>query len=143
MRSRQYRDLDDYDFNCDGGVDGSTPDEEEEREETLDEILASARELADDSTEISMEIDEDGNELWHAQDPKVPGSSSLGNSLEEAMEGMEDRRREFRELIARLRERHGEAPELAEISAADLDKARKQYRQKLKLSRKRGHPRKP
>ncbi len=145
MRSREFRDFDDYDFDRDDWVDEKSADDgdgdTEEREETLDEILASARELTDDSTEISMEIDEDGNEVWYAEDPKIPGSSSLGNSLEEAMEGMEDRRREFRELVSRSGERRDRSSDQEDVSAAELAKARKQYREKLKRSRKRHGPR--
>ncbi len=134
MRRPQYRDSDDNDVERDEWSDDRSADETDE--ESLDEILASARELTDDSTEISMEVDDDGNEVWYAEDPKIPGSSSLGNSLEEAMEGMEDRRREYREMISGSRT--GEGPRKPEdVSRSELDQARKQYRQKLKRSRER------
>ncbi len=134
MRRPQYRDFDDHDVERDEWSDDRSADETDE--ESLDEILASARELTDDSTEISMEVDDDGNEVWYAEDPKIPGSSSLGNSLEEAMEGMEDRRREYREMISGSRT--GEGPRKPEdVSRSELDQARKQYRQKLKRSRER------
>lgn len=53
---------------------------------------------------ISMEVDADGNEVWIAEDSEVPGSSSMGSSLEEAMEGVEDRRRKYREIRRKSRE---------------------------------------
>ena len=52
-----------------------------------------------------MEVDEEGNRIWRAEDSRVPGSTSQGSSLEEAMEGVEDRRRKFREMLRRSRER--------------------------------------
>ncbi len=54
--------------------------------------------------EISMEIDEQGNEVWYANDAEVPGSTSMGHSVEEAVEGVEDRRKVYRELRRRSRE---------------------------------------
>ena len=54
--------------------------------------------------EISMEIDEQGNEVWYAEDSEVPGSTSRGHSVEEAVEGVEDRRRIYREMRRRSRE---------------------------------------
>ena len=58
--------------------------------------------------EISMEIDEQGNEVWYAQDSEVPGSTSMGHSVEEAVEGVEDRRRIYREMRRRSREKRGQ-----------------------------------
>ncbi|UCG86367.1 MAG: hypothetical protein JSW71_21095 [Gemmatimonadota bacterium] len=58
----------------------------------------------DDDVEISMEVDADGREVWYAQDPRIPGSSSIGHSAEEAVEGVEDRRRQYREMLRRSRE---------------------------------------
>ncbi len=135
MNGRRYRGFDDDD--ADGQWDGESRDvqNEDESEESLDDVLASARELTDDSTEISMEVDENGNEVWYAEDPKIPGSSSLGNSLEEAMEGMVDRRREFRELLSRRRKGKGKPGSGQDVSS-ELDRARKEYREKLKRSRK-------
>ncbi len=54
--------------------------------------------------EISMEVDEDGNEVWYAEDSQVPGSTSMGHSVEEAVEGVEDRRRLYRDMKRRSRE---------------------------------------
>ena len=56
-----------------------------------------------DGVNISMEIDEEGNERWYATDPKVPGSASMGLSAEEAVDGLEDRRSEFREMLKKSR----------------------------------------
>ncbi|MFC1639413.1 hypothetical protein ACFL3B_01460 [Gemmatimonadota bacterium] len=56
-----------------------------------------------DGVNVSMEIDEEGNERWYATDPKVPGSASMGLSAEEAVDGLEDRRSEFREMLKKSR----------------------------------------
>ena len=52
-----------------------------------------------------MEIDEDGNEVGSAEDSKVPGSTSKGHGVEEAMEGVDDRRRQYREMLKRSRKK--------------------------------------
>jgi predicted RNase H-like HicB family nuclease len=66
----------------------------------------------DDDVEISMEVDADGREIWYAEDPRIPGSSSIGHSAEEAVEGVEDRRRQYREMLRQSREGDvGEEPE--------------------------------
>ena len=68
------------------------------------DVLPDEDHLADgDGVNISMEIDEDGNERWFATDPKVPGSASMGLSAEEAVDGLEDRRSEFREMLKKSR----------------------------------------
>ncbi len=56
-----------------------------------------------DGVNISMEIDEDGNEIWYATDPRVPNSISRGFSAEEAVDGLEDRREEYREILKKSR----------------------------------------
>jgi len=58
-----------------------------------------------DGVNISMEIDEEGNERWFATDPKVPGSASMGLSAEEAVDGLEDRRAQFREMLKKSRDK--------------------------------------
>jgi len=58
----------------------------------------------EDDVEISMEIDADGREVWYAEDPRIPGSSSIGHSAEEVVEEMEDRRLEYRQMLQRSRE---------------------------------------
>ncbi|MFQ5704628.1 MAG: hypothetical protein ACE5HT_11460 [Gemmatimonadales bacterium] len=54
--------------------------------------------------EVSMEVDEQGNEVWFARDSRIPGSSSMGHSVEEAVDGVEDRRKQYREMLRRSRE---------------------------------------
>ncbi len=78
---------------------------EEDDDENLDSAPESGYSTGEHDVDISMEIDEDGNEVWSAEDSKVPGSTSKGHSVEEAMEGVEDRRREFREMLKRSREK--------------------------------------
>jgi predicted RNase H-like HicB family nuclease len=73
--------------------------EEDEQEELLDDNLP----VNGDGVNISMEIDEDGNERWYATDPKVPGSASMGLSAEEAVDGLENRRQEYREMLKKSR----------------------------------------
>ena len=79
-------------------------DDGEEDEEELDEIPLPEHPTGERDVEISVEIDEDGNEVWRAEDSQVPGSTSKGHSVEEAMDGVEDRRREFREILRKSRE---------------------------------------
>ena len=55
--------------------------------------------------QVSMEMDEKGNELWYAKDPRVPGSESIGHSAEEAVDGLEDRRKKFRDMLRKSREK--------------------------------------
>ena len=62
-----------------------------------------------------MEVDADGREVWHAEDPRIPGSSSIGHSAEEAVEGVEDRRQQYREILRRSRDGDLEDDELEEI----------------------------
>ena len=92
----------------DGDEDESDLDDAEqsggEAEDELDEIPTSEHPTGEQEVEVSMEVDEDGNEIWRAADSRIPGSTSQGSSMEEAMEGVEDRRREFREMLRRSRE---------------------------------------
>ena len=76
----------------------------DESEDELDEIPTSEHSTGEQEVEVSMEVDGDGNEIWRAEDSLIPGSTSQGSSMEEAMEGVEDRRREFREMLKRSRE---------------------------------------
>lgn len=72
-------------------------------DEEPDEIPGTDLPANGDGVNISLEIDEDGNERWYATDPKVPGSASMGLSAEEAVDGLEDRRQEYREMLKKSR----------------------------------------
>ncbi len=76
---------------------------DDESEDELDEIPTLEHPTGEQDVEVSMEVDEDGNEIWRAEDSRIPGSTSQGSSMEEAMDGVEDRRREFREMLKRSR----------------------------------------
>ncbi len=78
---------------------------EEDDDEDRDSVPASGLSTGEHDVDISMEIDEDGNEVWSAEDSKVPGSTSKGHSVEEAMEGVDDRRKEYREMLKRSRKK--------------------------------------
>jgi hypothetical protein len=106
MDRHEYDDYDDYEeLESSGGKHFDDPeDPEEEHDEDLIEIPAPEHPTGENDIEISMEIDEDGNEVWRAEDSQVPGSTSKGHSVEEAMEGVDDRRREFREMLRKSRE---------------------------------------
>ena len=81
------------------------PDSDVPREEEADEDESPPEfSTGERGVEISMEIDEQGNEVWYAEDSEVPGSTSIGHSVEEAVEGVEDRRKVYRELRRRSRE---------------------------------------
>ena len=58
-----------------------------------------------ENLEVSMEVDEDGNEVWFAHDSQVPGSTTTGHSMEEALDGVEERRKAYREMRRRSREK--------------------------------------
>lgn len=80
------------------------------REDTLDEeesepIPAPEHVSGEHDVEISLEVDEFGREVWSAKDPRVPGSRSIGHSAEEAVDGVDERRREFREILRKSREK--------------------------------------
>ena len=96
-------------YNYNGYEDESDFDDPEqsgdESEDELDEIPTSEHSTEEQEVDVSMEVDADGNEIWRAEDSRIPGSTSQGSSLEEAMEGVEDRRREFREMLRRSRKR--------------------------------------
>ena len=100
QRRREYREI--RRRSRESSYDGDEPDEIPDPDSFKD----------DDGVHISMEIDEDGNERWYATDPKVPGSASMGLSAEEAVDGLEERRSEFREMLKRSRaqskRKHGE-----------------------------------
>ncbi len=86
----------------DGSQDGLEKDElDQEDELNLPEMGHSTGET---NVDISMEVDEAGNEVWFAGDSRIPGSSSMGHSLEQAMEGVEERRRKYREVLRKSRE---------------------------------------
>ncbi len=108
-------DYDDDDLN-----DFSVLDDDEDDLDKLDLLGDPDAKLEDDDVEISMEIDADGNEIYYAQDAKVPDSHSQGYSAEEVIEGLEERRREFREMRRRSKSGGFEEEEPDEIPAADL-----------------------
>jgi predicted RNase H-like HicB family nuclease len=109
----------DYDYDFDDEYDLDDEDEFDSGEELYfddEEELEPDRRAGgkdEDDVEVSMEVDAQGNEIWYAQDPKVPGSSSMGHSAEEAVEGLEDRRRQYREILSRSRD--GDLDEEEEI----------------------------
>jgi predicted RNase H-like HicB family nuclease len=76
---------------------------EETDEEELDDPIG-APPSGEHDVEISREFDQDGNEVWYAEDGKVPGGTSMGSSIEEAMEGLDDRRRAYRDMLRKTRE---------------------------------------
>lgn len=80
-------------------------EDDEDVEEDLDNIPFPESTTGEQSVDISMEVDEHGNEVWYAEDSEIPGSTSKGHSVEEAMEGVDDRRREYREMLRRSREK--------------------------------------
>lgn len=96
--SEQYESSGEYYFDEPDG-----PDEDVDEDEDFD-IPTAEHATGEHDVEISMEVDEDGNEVWRAEDSQIPGSTSKGHSLEQAMEGVEDRRREYREMLKRSRE---------------------------------------
>jgi len=96
-----YYDSDEDEFDRWGTASNDDIDEEEDEEIGLPEAGHSTGET---NVEISMEVDVDGNEVWFAGDARIPGSSSMGHSLEEAMEGVEERRRQYREVLRKSRE---------------------------------------
>ncbi len=104
-------DRDEYDDE-DGELESSGTDHfddpeshEEDDDEERDSVPKSGLSTGEHDVDISMEIDEDGNEVWSAEDSKVPGSTSKGHSVEEAMEGVDDRRKEYREMLKRSRKK--------------------------------------
>ncbi len=113
--STMRRDIDDLD-------DGEFVfDEITDEYEELD-LLDPTDEEDEESVEISMEIDADGNEVYRAEDARIPDSTSRGMSAEEAIEGMEDRRREYRDMLRRSRDDLDEDEELLDDDApADGD----------------------
>ncbi len=78
---------------------------EEDDDEDQDSVPASGLSTGEHDVDISMEIDEDGNEVWSAEDSQVPVITSNGHSVEEAMEGVDDRRRQYREMLKRSRKK--------------------------------------
>jgi len=110
----------DYDYDYDDDLETEPRDEyggDEEPEFDEDErsIGPRAGPGSEDDVEISMEVDAEGREVWYAEDPRIPGSSSIGHSAEEAVEGVEDRRQQYREILRRSRDESTEDEELDEI----------------------------
>jgi predicted RNase H-like HicB family nuclease len=108
-----YDSDDDLEFDSDADLDYEGELDFEE-DDNLDLGPVSTPEDSDD-VDISMEVDAEGREIWYAQDPRIPGSSSIGHSAEEAVEGVEDRRREYREMLRQSREGASEEQEAEEI----------------------------
>jgi predicted RNase H-like HicB family nuclease len=108
-----YDSDDDLEFDSDADLDYEGELDFEE-DDNLDLGPVSTPEDSDD-VDISMEVDAEGREIWYAQDPRIPGSSSIGHSAEEAVEGVEDRRREYREMLRQSREGESEEQEAEEI----------------------------
>ena len=103
--------MDSYGFDDDGfddlgdadGTQDALDEDELDQEDELN-LPAMGYSTGETNVDISMEVDEDGNEVWFAGDSRIPGSSSQGHSLEQAMEGVEERRRQYREVLRRSRE---------------------------------------
>lgn len=110
----------DYDDPEDDDLDDYSLLDEDDELDDLDLLDETDSSLDDEDIEISMEVDADGNEVYYAQDAKVPDSHSQGYSAEEVIEGLEERRREFREMRKRSREGQVEEEEPEEIPASDL-----------------------
>lgn len=90
--------------------------QDEETEEDDDDLLMEDSSFdTEPGVEVSREIDPEGNEVWYAHDARVPGSTSIGHSLEEAVGGIEERRRLYREMLKKSREGR------ADSSIDDLD----------------------
>lgn len=114
-------DLGDYDeLGYDDYPDDEYLDDDEDELDDLDFLDEADSILDEDDVEISLEIDADGNEIYYAEDARVPDSHSQGYSAEEAIEGLELRRREYREMRQRSKERAFESDEPDEIPAADF-----------------------
>ncbi len=103
--------MDRYGFDDDGFDDLNETDESQDglEEDELDQedelnLPQKGHSTGETNVDISMEVDEAGNEVWIAGDSRIPGSSSMGHSLEQAMEGVEERRRQYREVLRRSRE---------------------------------------
>lgn len=87
---------------------------EETDKEDLDDPTGPDYRSGEQDVEISREFDQDGNEVWYAEDGKVPGGTSMGSSIEEAMEGLDDRRRAYREMLRKSREKSEDEEEIPE-----------------------------
>ena len=114
---RNASDYDEPDYEED--PDNSLLDDKEDELEELDFIGDSEHDLDEDDVEISLEIDADGNEIFHAEDAKVPDSHSQGYSAEEAIAGIEQRRREYREMRRRSKQGDDDEEEPDEIPGSD------------------------
>ncbi len=88
--------------------------EDEDPDDSSEEAPPPEYSTGEAGVQVSMEIDEDGNEVWYAKDSKVPGSSSMGHSVEEAVEGVEDRRRLYREMKQKSREERKQREDVEE-----------------------------
>jgi len=82
----------------DADLDGD--DDPDNNEDTIPPIK---HPTGEHGVEVSLEIDEKGNEVWFAQDSRIPGGTSQGHSVEEAIDGVEERRRQYREMLRRSR----------------------------------------
>jgi predicted RNase H-like HicB family nuclease len=99
-------DYDEEEFIYESGELFDSEDEEQllDGEADSEDILDNDHSSADKGVEVSMEVDAEGREIWYAADPRVPGSASMGHSAEEAVDGVDERRREYREILRRSQE---------------------------------------
>ena len=104
---RGYDDDNDYDYEGYREEDTESDDADLEGDDDFDDdedtIPPIKHPTGEQGVEVSMEIDEKGNEVWIAQDSRIPGGTSQGHSVEEAVDGVEERRRQYREMLRRSR----------------------------------------
>ena len=92
-----------YDDTYSDDYDEDTADGSQLGDEYPDDDSPAGYSTGENDLEISRELDEDGNEVWFAKDSQIPKSDSIGHSLEEAMNGVEERREAYRKMLRRTR----------------------------------------
>lgn len=99
-------DYDEEEFLYESGELFDSEDEEQplDGDTEFDDVLDDDYSSTDKEVEVSMEVDAEGREIWYAADPRVPGSTSMGHSAEEAVDGVDERRQEYREILRKSRE---------------------------------------
>jgi len=97
-------DEEEFIYESDGLFDSEDEEQLLDGDADFEDILDDDQPSADKGVEVSMEVDAEGREIWYAADPRVPGSASMGHSAEEAVEGVDERRREYREMLRKSRE---------------------------------------
>ena len=105
MRGYDDENDDESYFDEDKESDDAGLDEDKDLDENEDTIPPVKHPTGEQGVEVSMEIDERGDEVWIAQDSRIPGGASLGHSVEEAIDGVEERRRQYREMLRRSRKK--------------------------------------